>query len=308
MKVLNIICINPELDLVGYNVFNYLKNNYDLKKIDYKTKLCEIYLIEKDTHDYYFMITDDHVMHYTEKYIDFLIENFSDVEAAVHVNYHAGASAPDPILSVHHVGDILSGTYLPYNPQYATNLLVNMERLRIENNLLDFTCESETTHFSGIVTDVDPKLLLKYPVNNIDLEIGSYPDSFNNEIAVKVISETIFEIFNDVNDKRLNVLYLGGAHFEATYTKAILAKDYPIYLSHQLCGLWLMQTDFENVGYQQLKDLIEKSTIKYDAIVFHEKVKKLKPILTQLCEDLNIKLFKYNALKNIENSEMKELY
>lgn len=118
----------------------------------------------------------------------------------------------------------------------------------------------------------------------------------------------MFEIFNDVPDKRINVLYLGGGHFETTYTNAILNKDYPIYLSHQLCGLWLMQTDYENTGYDQLKDLIEKSTIKYDAIVFHEKVKKLKPILQKLGEDLDIKVFKYNALKNIENSEMKELY
>ena len=308
MKALYIICTNPELDLVGYNVFEYLKKNYELVKKDYQTNLCEIYLIEADNHEYYLMITNDHVMHYTDKYLDFLIANFSDVEAAVHVNYHAGASAPDPILSVHHVGDILSGTYLPHNPKYATNLIINMERLRVENGLDTFTTESETTHFSGIVTDVDPQLLLKYAVNNIDLEIGSYEESFNNEVAVKIITETMFEIFNDTKDKRINVLYLGGAHFEATYTNAILNKECPIYLSHQLCGLWLMQTDYENVAYEQLKDLIEKSTIKYDAIVFHEKVKKLKPILLQLEADLGVKVFKYNALKNIESSEMKNLF
>ncbi|MDF9867707.1 D-tyrosyl-tRNA(Tyr) deacylase [Bacilli bacterium PM5-3] len=308
MKALYIICANSSIDLVGYNVFEYLKENYQIEKLDYNTDLCEMYITKDDDHEYYLMITDDHVMHNTEKYLDFLNNNFSDVEAAIHVNYHEGTTAPDPILSVHHVGDILSGTYLPYNPKYATNLLVNMERLRKDNGLDTFTCESETTHFSGVVTNIDPKLLLEYPVNNIDLEIGSLAESFNNKIAIKTITETMFEVFNDTNDNRLNVLYLGGAHFEATYTNAILDSKYPIYLSHQLCGLWLMQTDYENTAYDTLKDLIEKSTIKYDAIVFHEKVKKLKPILNKLGEDLDIKVFKYNALKNIENSELKKLF
>jgi len=308
MKALYIICNNPDTDLVGYNVFEYLKENYEMEYLEYNSELCDIYLIKDDLHEYYLMLTDDHVMHYTDKYLDFLNEHFLDVEVAVHVNYHEGAAAPDKVLSVHHVGDILTETYLPYDPKYATNLLVNMEKLRKENGLDDFTCESETTHFSGVVTDINPRILLDYPINNIDLEIGSLPESFNNELAIKIISEAMFEIFNDTPEKRINVLYLGGAHFEATYTNAILNEEYPIYLSHQLCGLWLMQTDYEKDGYTMLKDLIEKSTIKYDALVFHEKAKKIKPILQQLGDDLGIKVFKYNALKNIANSEMKELF
>jgi methenyltetrahydromethanopterin cyclohydrolase len=112
MKALYIICINKEEDLVGYHVYEYLKENYDIEMIDYQTDLCQICLIKDDLHEYFLMLTDDHVMHYTDKYLDFLKTNFSDVEAAVHVNYHMGNSAPDPILSVHHVGDILTGTYL----------------------------------------------------------------------------------------------------------------------------------------------------------------------------------------------------
>lgn len=307
MKALYILCNNKELDTVGYNVTNYLLDNYTLEKESYKLDTCTVYKLNIDENTYFFMITEDLVMHNTAYYLDFLNEYFNDVEAAVHVNYHTGGTAPDPVLTVHHVGDIISGTYLPYNPKYATNLLVNMDRLRKENDLVNFSCESETTHYSGIVSNIDPKLLLDYNVNNIDLEIGSVEASFNDPIAVKVICEAMFEIFNDTPEQRLNVLYLGGAHFEATYTNAILDKEYPIYLTHQLCGLWLMQVPEDEIE-TNIRELLNKSTIKYDAIVFHEKVKKLKPLLTTIGEDLDIKVFKYNALKNIATSDLGKLY
>ncbi len=307
MKVLYIICNNKEVDEVGYNVYHNLMNNYSPKKHLSSNDLCDVYFIEKDGHEYIFMNTQDHVMHYTSKYLDFLNKNFLDVEAAVHVNYHEGATAPDPILSCHEVGDILSGTYLKHNPKYATNLLVNMERLRQEARLDEFTCESETVHFSGVITDVDPKLLLEYPVDNIDLEIGSLSSSFNNEKAIDVITKTMFEFFNDTNDKRINVLYLGGAHFEKTYTNAILDKEYPIYLSYQLAGVWVGQLSEEQLE-QDIQLILDSSTIKYDAIVFHEKVKKFKPLLQKIGEKNDVAIFKYNALKNIANSEMKNLF
>lgn len=307
MKVLYIICNNKEIDEVGYNVYHNLMINYELKNHPSSNDLCEVYYLEKDNHEYIFMNTQDHVMHNTKKYLDFLNENFLDVEAAVHVNYHEGASAPDPILSCHEVGDILSGTYLKHNPKYATNLLVNMERLREEAGLDEFTCESETVHFSGVITDVDPKLLLEYPVDNIDLEIGSLSSSFNNKKAIDVITKTLFEFFNDTKEKRLNVLYLGGSHFEKTYTNAILDKEYPIYLSYQLAGVWLQQVSEEQLE-KDIQLILDSSTIKYDAIVFHEKVKKIKSLLLKLGEKNDVAVFKYNALKNIANSPIKDLY
>lgn len=306
MKILYIICNNKEVDEVGYNVHQYLIKNYNLEK-KISNSLCDVDFLIKDNNEFIFMFTNEHVMHNTAKYVDFLNENFLDVEAAVHVNYHEGSNAPENILSVHQVGDILSGTYLKHNPKYATNLLVNMERIRKEENLDDFTCESETVHFSGIVNNIDPKLLLKYPIDNIDLEIGSTSTSFNNEKAIKVITKTLFEFFNDVKGKRLNILYVGGAHFEKTYTNAILDDEYPIYLSYQLAGVWIGSLE-ENKFKENIQLILDGSTIKYDAIVFHEKVKKFRPILEEIGKENNTSVFKYNALKNIANSAIKELY
>lgn len=307
MKVLYIICNNKNIDEVGYNVYHHLLNNYTLENHSSSSDLCDVSSIKKGEHEYIFMFTNDHVMHNTKKYNDFLNKNFLDVEAAVHVNYHKGSSAPDNILSVHQVGDILSNTYLKHNPKYATNLLVNMERIRKEEGLDDYTCESETVHFSGIVTNVDPKLLLEYPVDNIDLEIGSSSQAFNNKKAVDVITKTLFEFFNDTKDKRLNVLYVGGAHFEKTYTNAILDKEYPIYLSYQLAGVWIGSLSDEQFK-QNIQLILDNTLIKYDAIVFHEKVKKFKTILEEIGIINNVSIFKYNALKNIANSQMKNLY
>lgn len=307
MKALYIICRNQELDIVGYNVCNYLFEHYDLDKETYYLGSSEVYKISKDTHEYYFLMTDDFVMHNTAYYLDFLCKHFSDVEAAVHVNYHLGATAPDPVLTVHHVGDIMSGTYLPYNPTYATNLLVNMERLRTVEHLDTYTCVSETTHYSGVVSNIDPKLLMSYPINNIDIEIGSQVASLSNKKAVKVVSETLFEIFNDTQDTRLNILYIGGAHFETTYTNAILNQEFPIYLAHQLCGLWISQVPTDQLE-DNIRNIIAQSTLKYDAIVYHEKTKKLKPMLENIAKDLSIQVYKYNALKNMGNSELKKLY
>lgn len=308
MTVLFCICTNPDLDLVGHHVFNKILHTYPVTKIATIDPLCNIYLVEKDYHKYYIMQTNDFVMHNTQKYLDILLEYFADIEVCVHVNYHAGASAPDNVLCVHHVGDITSANFLPYNPQFATNLIVHMERIRKQHKLLDFTVESETTHWSGIVSNQDPAILQAFPINTIDLEIGSDKAAFNNQIAIDVIVESMFEIFNTTDEKRLNLLYIGGAHFEKTYTKAILDEHYPIYLSHQLCGLWVVNENYETHGLTYLSNLIELCEIKYDAIIYHEKAKKLKPVLEQLVKKYDISLYKYNALKNIETSELNTLY
>ncbi|MDR3214846.1 MAG: D-aminoacyl-tRNA deacylase [Bacilli bacterium] len=309
MKALFIICNNPSLDLVGYHFFNYLKQNYKIlvKNIDAKGNI-ESYQLKNDEHEFHFMITKKHVMHNFNEFVDYLNEQYHDIDICVHVNYHEGENALDNILTVHSVGDIQSGTFLPTMPKEATRLLLELQK---HNYLLDlnFKVTTETTHYSGVISGNKAQELYRFKKPTYDLEIGSSPAAYENPLAIKALCLSIFNIFNLDFDTRLNVLYLGGTFFEDTLNEAILRKNYPIYYDHHLAASFIEDANYYENGLGYIEDIIKKSFQTVDLIVYHDKVRKIKPILDIITNKYGIPSIKHRVLRNIEeHDEIVQLY
>ncbi|MDR1781707.1 MAG: hypothetical protein LBR40_01760 [Bacilli bacterium] len=309
MKALFIICNNPNFDLVGYHAFNYFKEHYllMLDKIDDELNV-KTYKYKKDDNEYYFLLTCDHVMHHLKKYVNFLNDNFNDVDIVVHINYHAGANALDNILTVHKVGDIASATFLPSMPMEATRLLLSLKKYNDELNL-GFTITTETTHYSGVASGSDPKELYEFKKPTYDLEIGSTTQAYENKKAIIALCESAMRIFDKNFETRLNVIYLGGPFFENTYTEAILRNTYPIYYDNHLCQMMLEDIDYLNNSKELIIDIIKKSFQTVDLIVYHDKVRKIKPILDEIYKEYGIPNVKHRALRNVnENPELLKIF
>jgi len=113
-------------------------------------------------------------------------EHFSDFDLAGIITWHEGQNAPDKILTVHTTGDVDSGNFGPASPEYMRNLLLALERNRIKAELEDFSVTTEATHWSGMVYGGGtPDMIPQFPVPLLDIEIGSSPDSWPNETAVR---------------------------------------------------------------------------------------------------------------------------
>lgn len=64
------------------------------------------------------------------------------------------------------------------------NLMLAIDENRKALGLDDFRVVTEATHWSGVHNDVgDPTLLNQYPVPMMDIEVGSEPESWENQEA-----------------------------------------------------------------------------------------------------------------------------
>ena len=203
-KAVYFFCTDYERDEVAPRVLNYLKNNYPLKLSNTKFDNRDIYnYVDKNNNLFTYVETNKVLSYDYDKYIPILNEFFSDYDIAGVVNWHGGEKAPDKILTVHSTGDVVGGVYAPSNPLYLRNLLVSIEKHRVENNLDDFKVMTEGTHWTGTIRDGNINLIDKYQVPLFDIEIGSTLESWTNETAVKTLATSLQEVFSDEEEVKI---------------------------------------------------------------------------------------------------------
>jgi D-tyrosyl-tRNA(Tyr) deacylase len=144
-----------------------------------------------------FVRLNDVLSHNYIKYLPMLNDHFKDFDVAGVVNWHEGANASDRILTIHSTGDVPSGFFSKSNPNYFKNIFCSLEQNRIKHQLDNFKVMTEATHWSGIPNKQSPELIIKYDVPIYDIEIGSMLESWNNETAIKILSESLFDVFNE---------------------------------------------------------------------------------------------------------------
>ena len=244
-KAVYFFCIDYERDEVAPRVLDYLKNNYPLTLSDKKFDNRNIYeYIDSDNNLFSYVETDKVLSYDYDKYIPILNELFADYDVGGVVNWHGGEKAPDKILTVHTTGDVVGGVFAPSNPLYLRNLLVAMEKHRIENNLDDFKVMTEGTHWTGTIQGGNINLIDKYNVPLFDIEIGSTLESWTNEIAIKTLATSLQDVFSDNDDIKI-LLCTGGMHFEDTFSNIIIDKNYKISVGHVLPNQWLVQGEYD---------------------------------------------------------------
>ena len=299
-KAVYFFCIDYERDEVAPRVLDYLKNNYPLTLSDKKFDNRNIYeYIDSDNNLFSYVETDKVLSYDYDKYIPILNELFADYDVGGVVNWHGGEKAPDKILTVHTTGDVVGGVFAPSNPLYLRNLLVAMEKHRIENNLDDFKVMTEGTHWTGTIQGGNINLIDKYNVPLFDIEIGSTLESWTNEIAIKTLATSLQDVFSDNDDIKI-LLCTGGMHFEDTFSNIIIDKNYKISVGHVLPNQWLVQGEYDkDEKYELLKKCVNSIDGKIDGIVIHDNLKSgYKNQIKKLADELNVPTFKNKRLRN----------
>ena len=299
-KAVYFFCTDYERDEVAPRVLDYLKNNYSLKLSNTKFDNRNIYNYIDENNNLFTYVETDKVLSYDYgKYIPILNKLFSDYDVAGVVNWHGGEKAPDKILTVHSTGDVVGGIYAPSHPLYLRNLLVSMEKHRVENNLDDFKVMTEGTHWTGTIRGGDINLIDKYEVPLFDIEIGSTLDSWSNELAVKILATSLQDVFSDEDPIKV-LLCTGGMHFEDTFSNIIIDKDCKISVGHVLPNQWLVQGEYDkDEKYDLLKKCTNSIVGNIDGIVIHDNLKSgYKNQIKKLAEELNVPTFKHKKLRN----------
>jgi len=304
-KVLYFFCMKEPWHYVGRDVFMKASQLYVLEETDISVDGYPVMKYTDGGDIFYLMRQNSLVSYEFERFLPVLKEHFSDIEAAVEVNWHEGEKAPDRILTVHSIGDVERGYFSPAAPQLMKNLLLSMEKHRMEKGMDDFTVTTEATHWTGSIKGGDPSLIPGYEVPLLDLEIGSRRETWENEDAVDVLARSLTEIF-DRDEDLVNVLCVGGVHFENSFAGAAKAFDYPIGVSHILPNQWLVSGGYDTEeGFAKMRGCIASIPGGVKAIFYHEGIKgPYRQTCRRLGEELGIPVFKHKKLKRLVDLEI----
>jgi len=311
-KVVYYFCIDSELDPVASRIFNEVKALKELIETDITVDENKILKwCDEAGNEFYFVRTYKPVCHDYNYYLPVMNRYFSDFDMAGLVTWHEGQNAPDKVLTVHSTGDVNSANFGSANPFYMRNLLLAMEKYKTEEGLEDFRVVTEATHWSGIVYDEgNPGLILDYKVPIVDIEIGSSEESWSNKTAARVISKSLFSVFDSDNKKIYSILCAGGTHFEPAFINAVLmvANEKAFAVSHILPNQWLVSGEYENPsGTKKLEACVSSITGGISGIVFHDGLKGIyKEQIRTLARKYNIPAFKHQLLRRPEDIQWNE--
>lgn len=300
-KIVYFFCNTKTIDPVAKSVLNYLEKNYTLGKTDI---ICDGYTVlsyENDNYLFYCAQLNDVLSHNYQKYLPIIKKYFSDCVLAGVVNWHAGENAPSSILTVHSTGDVPSGIFAPSNPTQVKCLFQSIERNRKKYELTNYCTLVEATHWSGIPYDQKPELIAEFNVPVYDIEIGSEKESWEDEAAIQVLAESLFDL-NLTGVEFKAIIGVGGKHFEPCFSELLGDQNIQISVGHILPNQWIANEDYDGErGRQKFRDCIASIQGKVVAIVFHD---NLKGSYKQLCRDVaseyEIPCFKHKLLRNTE--------
>ena len=293
-KAVYFFCIDKNIDPVAFNVFNYLQNNYNITET--KLTIDEFPVMEYNNGNYFSFVRLNNVLsHDYVQYLPVLNHHFNDFDIAGVINWHEGTNAPDRILAVHSTGDVPSGFFGKANPNYIKNLFCSLEQNRVKCQLDNFKVMTEATHWSGIPHKQSPELIIKYNVPIYDIEIGSTLESWNNQTAIKILSESLFDVFNE-NHQLKTLLCIGGVHFEESYSSILLEKD--ISIGHILANQWVVGNYTGETGIEKINNCIKNIQGGINGIIFHDNLKgEHKQQCRTIAEEHNVYSGKHKILK-----------
>jgi len=297
------LCMNPSKDEVAPLVFNEIEKNVALKALDWSVDNYPVLEHYDNAGNRFIYIRTDVVLCQNQHHYQDVLDQLKDCSLIGMINWHGGANAPDKILAIHTVGDVISGHFPPSKPLYATNIARALEHYRHQASLNDFRVTTEATHWSGIVYDGNLDWLNDLHAPLVDIEIGSTSESYNNQVAIGVIAKAIQDVFtNETNYP--TVLYVGGIHFEDTITNAVLHPTHPVHLTHILPSRWVDNEAYVgDAGIEKIKTCINSIDGGINGFCIHEKLKKpAKDVIRALSEELKLPLIKRKALKTPENT------
>lgn len=261
---------------------------------------------DQDGNTFSFVRTGRVVSHDYTAYLPLMTGHFADRDLAGIITWHEGHNAPDGILTAHTTGDVDSGSFGPADPESMRNLLLAMEKFRLEENLTEFRVITEATHWSGMVcSECTPDMIPRYSVPLLDIEIGSSPPFWENRGAARVLARSLLSVFRGDGRKVQNILCAGGVHFEPAFSQAVFTIwDNCAYgVSHILANQWLVTGKYgDDSAREKLEACVRSIRGGISAIAFHDNLKGLyKDSLRALGAKYGLPVFKHQGLRKPEN-------
>ncbi|NLT58023.1 MAG: hypothetical protein GXX99_03575 [Clostridiales bacterium] len=291
-------CPRPELDTVATHVLDHLRRRLSPQPSGLVVDgMPALFYVDAAGNRFDFVSCAYYFSHRYETYLDMANVHFKDCDIAGYVNWHGGANAPDKVLTVHSIGDVMTGKFAPSNPLYLRNLAVALERGRAAAGLDDFTTHTEATHWSGAIHGSDTALIEQLQVPIVDIEIGSAPETLADLRAAAVLADALLAVFDD--DRRpKTLLCLGGIHFDSTYSAALIQPALPLSIGHFLPTIWLVNGDYSGErGLALLQHALDTVIGGVDAIVFNDNMKKpVKDCVRAFAEQSGLPLLKHRRL------------
>ncbi len=304
-KAVFFLCVDP-FDHVAGAVFQASRDAFPLTEtdisVDGNRALCSG---DGFGNLVFFVPTRKVVSHDYVRYLPEMQRSFSDCDIAGIVTWHAGENAPDKIFTAHTTGDVASGNFGPAAPGYMRNILLAMEGYRREEGLEEYRVTTEATHWSGMVYGGGaPEMIPEFPVPMIDIEIGSSPESWNDERAAKVLAKSLGSVFTSDGKRVRNLLCAGGVHFDPSFAGAVFQEwdDCAFGVSHILANQWLVSGRYEEPsGEERLENCVRSIAGGIEGIVFHDNLKGVyKDRFRALGAEYGIPVFKHQALRRPE--------
>ncbi len=304
-KAVYFFCTDP-MDHVGGNVFSAVSENHPMEETDIVVDGVKVLkYIDDKGNSFFFVSTRKPVSHDYVHYLPIMNRHFPDFDVAGIVTWHEGQNAPEAILTVHTTGDVDSGNFGPASPEYMRNILLSMERNRIEAGLDDYSVTTEATHWSGMVYEGgSPEMIPQYPVTMLDIEIGSSPPYWSNKVAAGVLARSLTSVFESDGLRVRNLLCAGGVHFETGFASAVFTtwENSAFGISHILANQWLVTGGYDREdGLSRLKACVSSIHGGIEGIAFHDNLKgAYKDQLRALAAELGIPVFKHKKLRKPE--------
>lgn len=309
MKAVYYISNHPTWGHVSTQVWNILREEGFLK-VHTGIIFCgqEVMSYDDGEHEYFFVPMDTSVCSDYPRFLPEMNRYFGDCDMSAMVTWHEGSHAPDRVLTVHSLGDMDSGYFGKAAPEYMRNLLLAYEKNRVDLGLSDYSVVTEATHWSGVhAGHGNPALLVEYPAPMVDIEVGSSPESWEDETALTALARTLTHVFDDDGRRVHNILCVGGVHFEPSFAQAVFTTwgNEAFGVSHILANQWLVSGKYEEEdGFDRMKSCIDAISGGVEAIFFHDKLKGCyKDLVRRLGQEFDLPIYKHQKLRNPQELE-----
>ncbi len=190
------------------------------------------------------------------------------------------------LLSCHVSGNVSTADYggKPYSlakpspitmKNYSLSLVKKMKEYK-----LDYMFSLEVTHHGPS----------EIKVPSAFYEIGSTEKEWRDELAAKLVAESIIEALKSEKKDWIVAVGVGGTHYAPRQTELELNTN--LAFAHNFA-----KYTFEGLNKEFLKKAIEIS--EAEVVVIDEKstISKIKNMVLEVCDDLNIKMYKTKQAK-----------
>jgi hypothetical protein len=188
--VVYFMCVDEARDRVAPHVWNRCRVLHELESTGIVFDELETLRLVTRNATILFVPTREVISH---DYAHFapLLTAMADADFAGVVNWHEGFNAPNNIFCIHTTGDTPSGVFGPADPSRTRVLIRAVEDARRRAGLESFRTITEATHWSGILYRGDPRQIQDYPVPLVDIEIGSAPAAWSDQLAAEVLARAL---------------------------------------------------------------------------------------------------------------------